>query len=126
MNESHFHSFIDKLHVGLISHMYPQRKIKDAFIFKKLSDYYFSKLLPDFFYHTPLPSNYYPTIVATRVTLSLIFLFGFSYMIYRNKLSDNKEKTKKYSFNYFDKQFLNYEKELLLHEKNSRKKIILN
>ena len=125
MNESHFHSVIDKLHIGTIAHMYPQHKIKDAFILKKLSDYYFSKLIPDFFYHTPLSSNYYPTIIATRVTLSLTFLFAFSYITYKKSLSQKKDKSKKYSFSLLTNKFLDYEKELLLNEKRQRK-IILN
>jgi hypothetical protein len=125
MNESHFHSVIDKLHVGMIAHMYPQNKIKDAFILKKLSDYYFSKLIPDFFYHTPLSNNYYPTIIATRVTLSLTCLLAFSYIAYKKSLSSQKDKSKKYSFSLLTNKFLNYERELLLNEKRQRK-IILN
>ena len=126
MNESHFHSVVDKLHMGLISNMYPQNKVKDAFILKKLSDYYFSKLIPDFFYHTPLTSNYYPTIIATRVTLSLLFLTGCSYLVYKKSLSSHKDKSKKYSFNLYSTKYLAYERELLLSEKNSGRKIILN
>ena len=126
MNESHFHSVVDKAHIGLISHMYPQHKIRDAFILKKLSDYYFSKLIPDFFYHTPLSKTYYPTIIATRVTLSLTFLFAFSYLVYRKSLAGQKEKSKKYSFGLFTSKYLDYEKELLLNEKSKNRKIILN
>jgi hypothetical protein len=125
MNEAHFHSVFDKLHIGLISHMYPTNKVRDAFVLKKLSDYYFSKLIPDFFYHTPLSSNYYPTIVATRVTLSLAFLLGFSYFAYQRSLSSKKDKSKKYSFNVFTHKYLTFEKEMILNEKNSKKKIIL-
>ena len=39
------------------------------------SDYYFSKLIPDFFYHTNLLTKYQPTILVSRNTVTLGFLF---------------------------------------------------
>ncbi len=126
MNDSHYHSALDKLHIGLISNMYPKQRVRDAFILKKLSDYYFSKLIPDFFYHTPLSSNYYPTIVATRVTLSLTFLFSFSYFMYKTSLAKHKEDSKKYSFSLMSRKYLDFERETILHEKNTKKKIMIN
>jgi hypothetical protein len=124
MNESYFNGKFDNFHATAIKKLF-HPNLKDAYITKKVSDYYFSKLIPDFFYHTPLSNNYYPTIVATRVTISFSFLILFSYYIYTRDLSNDKENPKKYSFNYFSRRYLEYEKELLLFEKSRKNKIIL-
>jgi hypothetical protein len=126
MNNSH-NTFFSKIHFLLLNNLFCSKRVQDPFLKKKLSDYYMSRIMiPDFFYHTPLSNNYYPTIVATRVTLSLTFLFLFSYLIYRSKLSNHREKSKKYSFGLFSKRFVNLEKNLLLEEKSNGRKIILN
>lgn len=98
----------------------------DYFIKKKVSDYHLSKLIPNFFYHTPLNNNYYPTIVAARVTLSLTFLFAFAYYRYKRSLAKDRDLSKKYPFTLVSRQFIEYEKETILNEKLSNKKIIIN
>lgn len=125
MNDSH-QNFFSKLHFPLLSRFYSPRIVSDPFLKKKISDYYMSRLIPDFFYHTPLSNNYYPTIVATRVTLSLTFFFLFSYVVYRRRLADKSEKPKKYSFGLFTNKFIQNEKDLILNEKLSKRKIIFN
>lgn len=125
MNDSH-HNFFSKLHLPLLKTLYNPNKVQDPFIVKKLSDYYMSRLIPDFFYHTPLANNYYPTIFATRVTLSLAFFLVFSYITYRRKLSHYRDDSKKYSFGLYTKKYLDIEKEMILNEKNGKRKIILN
>jgi len=124
MRDSHY-TILSKLHLPLISNLYCSKRVQDPYLKKKLSDYYMSRLIPDFFYHTPLSNNYYPTIIAARVTLSLSFLFLFSYYIYRNNLSSHKDETKKYSFGIFSNSYLRIEKELIMKEKLGQRKIIL-
>jgi hypothetical protein len=126
MNGSHYPSLFDKMHIDAFGFMFPRQKIKDAFIRKKLSDYYFSKLIPDFFYHTPLSNNYYPTVVATRVTLSLSLLLAFSYYMYRKRVSEHKDYTKKYPFTMMTKKYILLEKETIISEKDSKRKIFIN
>jgi hypothetical protein len=124
MNESYLNGRLDKLHTLLIN-PWIRPSVKNAFIKKKLSDYYFSKLIPDFFYHAPLANNYYPTIIATRVTIPAVFFILFSFYIYRRNLHSKRDAPKKYKFNYYSKDYLEYEKELLLFEKSRKNKIIL-
>ncbi len=125
MNDSHNSGF-NKLHLSLMNNLYDKNRVQDAFLRKKLSDYYATKLIPDFFYHAPLKSNYYPTMVAARVTITLGFFAVFSCFMYRRNLSKNSENTKKYSFRLFAKRDLELEKDLLMNEKLSKRKIILN
>jgi hypothetical protein len=126
MNQPHFNGLLDRIHYITFFRTIPRHRVRDDFLKKKLSDFYFSKLIPDFFYHTPLSNNYYPTIFATRVTLSFSFFLIFSWIVYRKCLSQKKEHSKKYQFNFFSKKYLNYEKELILFEKSRKNKIILN
>ena len=102
------------------------KHVPDAFINKKLSDYYLSKLIPNFFYHTPLNGNYYPTVIAARVTLSLTFLFTYAFYRYRKSLARDQQISKKYPFTLVSSQFIEYEKETILTEKATNKKIIIN
>lgn len=101
----------------------PLNYANEHFLRKKLTDYYYSRIIPDFYYESKLNWKNSPYIQSSRYLISLLATFFFYYFFFKRGLRQNLEKTKKYKFDFYSKSFVEYERQMILSNKNSHKKM---
>lgn len=120
----YFTNPIFNLHNFPLRFLRPMNYVNEPFLRKKLSDYYYSRLLPDFFYESRLNWKNSPYIQSSRYMITFLAAFFFYCYFVKRGLRNNLETTKKYRFDFYSKSFIEYEKQLILSEKNNHKKLV--